>query len=302
MADWNGRERRQALFDLLRTWVERQASPSGAEWLRDTCEAVATGAPDWQLFTSFSAVPRRIGKSDLALTNTDRDEAHRIRPGWRPDRWSLDEAGRAMLLLAGGADGEATMVERFTRLFHAADVREAVALHKALPVLPHPEGLRQQAVDGLRTNMTSVFDALALFNPYPMEVFGEDAWNQMVLKAVFVGSPLGAVVGLDERANERLARMLVDYAHERWSAGREVPPDLWRVVGPFAAGPVLDDLARVYRCEDAARREAAALALAASPDPRADALLEAFPATASAVDDGSLSWPGWSRAHRADDR
>jgi hypothetical protein len=64
----------------------------------------------------------------------------------------------------------------------------------------------------------------------------------MVLKALFVGSTLGPIIGLDLRANAALARMLSDYAHERWSAGRPVSPELWRCVGPFASGPLLADL------------------------------------------------------------
>ena len=73
----------------------------------------------------------------------------------------------------------------------------------------------------------------------------DEAWNQMVLKALFVGSRLDPIVGLDRRANAVLARMLGDYAHERWSAGRPVSPELWRCVGPFAAGPLLADLDHV---------------------------------------------------------
>ena len=44
----------------------------------------------------------------------------------------------------------------------------------------------------------------------------------MVLKALFVESTLHPIQGLDARANEALAHMLCDYAHERWAAGRPV--------------------------------------------------------------------------------
>ena len=56
----------------------------------------------------------------------------------------------------------------------------------------------------------------------------------MVLKALFVGSELGPIAGLDDRANPELARILIDYARERWAAGRPVTPELWRPVMPFA--------------------------------------------------------------------
>jgi hypothetical protein len=124
-----------------------------------------------------------------------------------------------------------------------------------------------------------VFEAVAHRNPYPAERFGEDAWNQMVLKALFIGAALAPVQGLERRANPALARMLRDYARERRAAGRPVSPELWRCVGPFAEeAEALDDLALALRGPDPAEREAAALALAACPAPRARALLAAGPA------------------------
>ncbi len=89
---------------------------------------------------------------------------------------------------------------------------------------PDPPRHALRAAEGVRSNMRTVFEAVAHRNPYAAEQFAESAWNQMVLKALFVGSRLDLVVGLDRRRNEALARMLCDYAHERWAASRVVEP------------------------------------------------------------------------------
>ena len=78
--------------------------------------------------------------------------------------------------------------------------------------------------------MTAVFNAVALNNPYPSEYFDNQAWNQMVLKALFVGSPLSQIHGLEQRANPQLAQMLDDYANERQAAKRSVAPSLWQLL------------------------------------------------------------------------
>jgi hypothetical protein len=79
-------------------------------------------------------------------------------------------------------------------------------------------------------------------NPYPAENLEEPAWNQMVLKAFFTEKQVNKLYGLDKRANEELARILTDYAMERYSAGRAVDGTLWHLVGKFADHARLDDM------------------------------------------------------------
>jgi hypothetical protein len=110
-----------------------------------------------------------------------------------------------------------------------------------------------------------------------------------VLKAVFVGSTISPIIGLDDRGNPSLAQMLLEYAHERWAAGRPVSPELWRCVGPFATNDgVLSDLQRALEGTQAESR-AAALALSASPAANARKLLQTRP-EAVAISSGQLTW------------
>ena len=160
-------------------------------------------------------------------------------------------------------------MRRLDQLCATADVDELVAFYLGLAVYPDPPRHRLRAAEGLRTNMSVVFESVAHRNPYPAEQLSEEAWNQMVLKALFIGSPLHPIVGLDRRANSVLARMLCDYAHERWAAGRPVSPELWRCVGPFASGPLLADLGRVLERAAARARGRRAWPCAARLIPKA---------------------------------
>ncbi|MBC8121886.1 MAG: EboA family metabolite traffic protein [Gemmatimonadaceae bacterium] len=276
---------------LLRCWLTEQAAP-GMAWVEDKCKQIAEGVPERVFFAAFSAVPRHTGKQGLKLTTPDLDAASRARTDWSPGHWSVDQVARTLLVLALPVQEYKSYSAVLDRVFGAADVGEAVTLYQSLPLLPYARHHQARAAEGVRSNMSAVFEAVALRNPYPAESFDELAWNQMVLKALFVGSPLHLILGLDARANQVLALMLVDYAHERWAAGRTVPAELWRPVGPFAAGTVLDDLERVLADLDPGQRAAAALACAQSPQPRARELLEQHPDLYASIRDGHLSWNG----------
>lgn len=281
---------RAKVIDLLTTWVRRVAPDDGAQWLEEQRAEIADGAPERVFYTSFSAVPRYTGKDDLDLSASDREAADGARTGWQPGDWSVDQAGRTLIVLSLPHEDRDRYFDMLDRVFNHADVGESVALYQALPLYPLQDQLRDRAAEGVRSNMTSVLNAVALRNPYPAEQFADPAWNQMVLKLVFEGSPLHEVYGLDDRANAELARMLVDYAHERWAAGRSVTPELWRPVGPFAEGRMLDDLERVLSDGEPAEREAAALALSQSPADRADDILETASELKQAVQEDRLTW------------
>ncbi|NJO93470.1 MAG: EboA family metabolite traffic protein [Hydrococcus sp. RM1_1_31] len=220
-----------SITGLLYHWLSRQVEQDSLIWLDKKRRQISERSSESIFFTTFSAVPRYIGKQDLKLTQDDWKAIETIRPGWFPGNWSCDRVARILLLLALPQDNPDEYVQRIEQVFNAADVGELVTLYQALPLLPFPERYRLRAAEGIRSNMTDVFNAVALQNPYPAEYFDNIAWNQMVLKALFVGSPLNLIYGLEKRNNSDLSRMLIDYADERKAANRSVSRELWELVG-----------------------------------------------------------------------
>ncbi len=279
---------------LLRRWLESQLEAAAQAWLSETLQRLAEGAMGRDLFLAFSLVPRKIGKDDLGLQAADLAAAEAARTGWRPAAWSVDQAARILILLsAGGNEGE--FARRLEQLCQTADVRELIALYRGLPLYPGPELHLDRAREGLRSNMVPVFEAVAHENPYAVEQFPTEVWNQMVLKAIFVGSTLHPIQGLDGRRNADLARTLVDYAHERWAAGRTITPELWRLVAPFMDGAIVADLETPLAAAQGPERQALALALREAGGAPAGALLAAHPDLESDIEAGRISWETVSR-------
>src|SRR5262249_62354972 len=102
---------------------------------------------------------------------------------------------------------------------------ELPALVAVPPSLPQPGELRDFAAEACRTSMQDVFEAIAAENPYPSAHFPEPNFNQMVLKAVFVGAAVDRIEGLYRRVTPELRRMAEDYAAERRGAGARGPRD-----------------------------------------------------------------------------
>ncbi len=280
---------------LLQACLERQLSADGFAWLHQQRQRIAAGAPARVFFLAYSAVSRHAPKDDLQLSSAELATAAAACPSWRPELWSADLAGRCWLLLALPSDDVDAFNANLDLLLSAAHIGEQVAFFQSLPLLPHPECHCFRATEGLRSNMTTVFNAIAHHNAYPARVFDEAAWNQMVLKALFVGSTLHPIWGLDERANPTLARILGDYAHERWAASRSVSPELWRLVGPFTDETNITDLDRAFADSDPLQQEAAALAFAQATLPAAAERLARCPELATEIREGRLSWERFCR-------
>ena len=217
---------------LLYSWLKTQTSEESLAWLEEKQTEIKQNS-EKTLFIAFSRASRYLEKQKLELSTKELQKADDIITGWNPINWTTDQVGRILLILAFPHEDKDKYVSTLDKIFAAADVGEAIALYQSLPLLPHPEQFKLRAAEGIRSNITSVFNAVALYNPYPAQYLDDLAWNQMVVKTLFVDSPLLAIYGLKQRNNEQLSQMLIDYARERLAARRKVNPQLWQLAAPF---------------------------------------------------------------------
>jgi len=286
-------QRHLDLSNLQKTilgWLKKRLDTDNFERLNSSFESIRQDAQDWEVFSSFSLASRYSGKEPLDLSDDEESNAESLRTGWSPSYWSMDQLARTLLLLGLAERDKQEFLDKLDKLFVSADLGENVALYKSLPVLPYPDNLADRAAEGIRTNITDVFNAVALRNPFPADFFDEDAWNQVILKSLFIGSPVYLIQGVDKRRNESLARMLVEYAHERWSAGREVSPELWRSVGPFIDEAIVIDIEKELTHSDKLHRHAAVLSLMESPSEAASKKLKNYSDLVKEVESSGIGW------------
>ncbi len=245
------------LAELLATRLDGR----GADW-RATAVAEIAGASDARFCSLLALASRHARSAPLEPRPEDLVRAERIVPGWNPERWSLLTALRASLVLARGDLALDSGARALEDAFRFADEGELVALYATLALLPEPERFARRGAEGCRTNMRTVFEAVACDTPFPFRCFDDLAWRQCVVKCVFVGAPLWRVHGLDERLSDELARMALDLVDERRSAGREVQPELWLCLGPYGGGRATAALERELESGPPIGRAAAGIALA----------------------------------------
>ena len=122
---------------LLRSWLDRQAPPSAVAWLDERAAVIRDDASSRALAMALSMAPRKVGKAALELTDEDRREAGLARAGWTPDGMSLDHAARIWLLLKA-APAPTPLASRLRAILATADVGEAIAIYRGLPLYRPP--------------------------------------------------------------------------------------------------------------------------------------------------------------------
>jgi hypothetical protein len=276
---------------LADAWIAQRTDDRGIAWFRGALRDVTHAANERALSVAIGLVPRRLGKTDLSLAAAELARADALRPGLDLGDWSVDQLARVALMAASHAGDDAAFASRFDGFCATAEINELIALCRGLPVYPNPALIEPRAREAVRSGMKPVFEAVAHRNPYPCETFAEEAWNQMVVKAFFMGSTLWPIQGLDERANPRLARMLVGLARERWAAQRPVSGEVWRCVAPHADGEGVAALTHGWTTGHDRERLAIALALQTAPQIRIDLPADELAPLQARLISEKIAWP-----------
>src|SRR5690606_2054722 len=91
--------------------------------------------------------------------------------------------------------------------------------------------------------------------------------------------------------------MLINYAKERWAAGRVVTPELWRPVGRFMRADDVWLLERMLNDDEPYELEAALLSCHDSQSERLNQVLKAYPDISEKIKAKTLSWDSLGQAY-----
>ena len=217
----------------LQSTLQVRTSGEAARWLLDARKEAQAG-PRERLLALYTEASMRLGRLPLAAPGGESSTA--IPEGLALDRWTLEDAARAVFLLARADHATFEDFEADARAcYEMGDAREQQSWLRAVALLPAPDRFLALVIDACRTNILPVFEAVACENPYANRFFPERNFNQLVMKALFNGVRLDRIVGLAARANIELARMATDFAAERRAAGRPVPTDIGLALSSAAA-------------------------------------------------------------------
>lgn len=229
------------------------------------------------LQTAFIAMPTYINKKIIVLNQETKNQFISC-VKFSPDGWSLEKFARAFIILHFNPAHEKSYVTKLTTLFETAGMNELATLNSFIPLLSYPKSWLLHAKEAVRSNMSSVFDSIAFNNPYPCAHFDEAAWNLMVLKTIFCGKSIRNIYGFKERANQKLAHMISDFAHARWAAGKTISPEVWELVAPFIDSYLMKDIENLFQSENKQDQYAAKLTCTESDYKPAKNLLKKYSA------------------------
>ncbi len=230
----------------------------GNSWLEDKLSQLSASQQTLDDLTLYSAMAKR------KLGNSPLDQAPAVDAMFSPldiRHWGVSDATRLVLLLSVVQrlpEQAKTLVQAY---YQMGDESERIALIRGLIFFAPADYLTTIALDTGRTNSLELLSALSLDNPYPASFYSEQAFNQMVLKCLFLGLAIERVVGLEQRANPDLTRMCENYVVERENAHRSVPTDIWLAIGPHASQAGEQQILNYLDHEETGHRYYTALAL-----------------------------------------
>lgn len=267
--------------------IQNNLETNERDWLEERIASIIKNQSTKDLYLTYSLIPSKVKLiENLKTTLVDSNLGDYL----KSQRGNNQQMARVYLLIKILNANSNFFTEKVSNIIQVADTGELETFLKFLILLPNAEDYKSTAVNALRTNISTIFNAIAHHNPYPSLYFDESQWNQMFLKTAFMEGDLSAILGIDQRANKDLARIISDYAHERWAASREIDPDFWRPVSKFLDDTLLNDMNRLLKSANSIENRAGALCCHGSDNEKAKSLLEKYPALKKQVENKDISW------------
>ena len=255
------------------------------DWYSEKLNYIIKNESSKDLFLMYSICGTKIKELNFTYENNKEELSY-----LNIQKANLLELSRIYMLVEVLKKKRDFFLDKVKNLFHIADKREMETFLKFLIFLPEPKDFHFHAVDALRTNISSVFDAIAINNPYPSLYFTNEEWNQMYLKAAFMERNIKDILNIEERANMDLARIISDYAHERWAASRDINPQIWQPTTKFLNEILLEDMNVLFKSKNVEENKAAALCCYHSNNDLAKKKLDKYPKLKNLILSNKLTW------------
>ncbi len=273
----------QTISNIIETGSNKEA----IDWLEEKINTIIANQSVKDLYLTYSLIPSKITAAEPTnFTTSDSSLGSYL----QIQKANTQQLARIYLLIKVLEANDEFFTSKVSNIIQVADTSELETFLKFLILLPNPENYKTAAVEALRTNIATIFNAIAYRNPYPALFFNDQQWNQMYLKTAFMQGELSAILDIDKRANEDLARIISDYAHERWAASRDIDPYFWRPVSKFLNDTLLNDMKRLLNSHNSEENRAGALCCFGSESPKAKKLLKNHKELVEQIESKELSW------------
>ena len=184
-------------------YINQRLPIASKSWLQTKTDKIIHAKSKRGLYLTCSLLPSKVGNTKNDLTQIPDDE---LRSYLLLQKATLPQLCQVYLFIRVLEADYEVFQPWVATILQVADTSELEGFLKFLPLLPHPERFKSTAVSALRTNVATVFDAIAMNNPYPAAFFEAAEWNQMYLKAAFMERDLTKILDIDQMANADLAQ------------------------------------------------------------------------------------------------
>ncbi|MBC7000071.1 EboA domain-containing protein [Cytophaga sp. FL35] len=257
------------------------------DWLNSKIDVIIENKSTKDLYLTYSLLSTKADRNKKISFELDNKELESYLLQQEANELEISR----IYLLIKVLKTDATFFQpKVANLIQVADTGELITFLKFVSLLPNAKDYNHVAVEALRTNIATVFEAISMGNPYPARFFNDQQWNQMYLKAAFMQLDLSQILEVDARANKDLARIISDYAHERWAASREIDPLFWRPVSRFIEGVLYEDMKRLLDSDNPSENKAGALCCHFSGNGEAQKLLQNYQQLNHQVTNGTITW------------